>query len=145
MKGGQPILLAGQEAARHTQQFSAATLLLVFNRKPPCEGWATYPPGRPRGSSAYATVFGCNFTSGVYYKLYSFLSVVSSRFLDKRKGMEDGRDGRVEGVTFQIGTKKQNLHPPPRMGSVLHYEYFNNQSVICQVFCKLNIKSSIFF
>ena len=35
LRGGQPILPAGWEAAWHTQQFSAVLLLLVFNRKPP--------------------------------------------------------------------------------------------------------------
>ena len=62
--------------------------------------WATYPADRSADSMAYATVFGCYFTSGVYYKLYSFWHVVS-RYFEKRK---------------------QNLHPPPKMGSVLHYE-----------------------
>ena len=31
-------------------------------------GWATYSPGRPGNSSAYAIVFGCYFTSGVRQK-----------------------------------------------------------------------------
>ena len=37
VRGGQPILLqSGQQAAHvYTQQSSAATLLLVFDRKPP--------------------------------------------------------------------------------------------------------------
>ncbi len=64
----------------------------------------TYPADRSAGSMAYATVFGCYFTSGVYYKLYSFLHVVSSSFGKKESSTYIHRRGRVQSCTMNILT-----------------------------------------